>query len=82
MSTLKKQEKESFFRAYVTEALQAIVNNTAKFAGGTIIKKSYTEILQEIRGLSSGSSEESEEKEPEETAEDVIARISKLFTEM
>lgn len=38
---LKKQMQEKAYRIYVTDALKAITENTAKYAGGSYIKARY-----------------------------------------
>ena len=38
---LKKQAKEKAYRIYVTDALKAIAENTAKYAGGSYMKARY-----------------------------------------
>lgn len=38
---LKKQAQEKAYRIYVTDALKAIAENTAKYAGGSYMKARY-----------------------------------------
>lgn len=38
---LKKQAQEKAYRIYVTDALKAIAENTAKYAGGSYMKNRY-----------------------------------------
>lgn len=42
---LKEQMDIELYQAYITECLQVIANNTAKYAGGNIIKKRYYDIV-------------------------------------
>lgn len=44
---LKKQAKEKAYRIYVTDALKAITENTAKYAGGSYIKARYLDLEDE-----------------------------------
>lgn len=37
----KKQDQEQAYRVYVTDALKAITENTAKYAGGSYMKARY-----------------------------------------
>lgn len=58
--------KEELFRVYVTDALKILTSNTAKYAGGEYLKKTYREAVN---------------PKPEETrsADEIIANIkSKL----
>ena len=41
---LKKQIQEKAYRIYVTDALKAITENTAKYAGGSYIKARYLDL--------------------------------------
>ena len=41
---LKKQFQEQAYRAYVTDALKAITENTAKYAGGSYMKGRYYDL--------------------------------------
>lgn len=72
---LKKQMREKAYRIYVTDALKAITENTAKYAGGSYIKHRYLDL---------------EDQKPEETRtpdeiigkmKDKIARIGGGGTE-
>lgn len=72
---LKKQMQEKAYRIYVTDALKAITENTAKYAGGNYIKARYLDL---------------EDQRPEETRtpgeiiwkiKDKIARIGGGGTE-
>ena len=71
---IKRQSEEKAFRIYITDSLQAITNNTSNFvvpgAGavehGAKINKRFEDIL--------GNKPQKEEKQ--ETAEDVINRIT------
>ena len=41
---LKKQMREKAYRIYVTDALKAITENTAKYAGGSYTKARYLDL--------------------------------------
>ena len=41
---LKKQAQEQAYRAYVTDALKTITENTAKYAGGSYMKARYYDL--------------------------------------
>ena len=41
---LKKQMQEKAYRIYVTDALKAITENTAKYAGGSYMKARYYDL--------------------------------------
>ena len=46
-AVIRQKAKDDAYRAYVTEALRLIGENTAKYAGGSYIKAHYTEIIEE-----------------------------------
>ena len=41
---LKKQDQEKAYRAYVTDALKIITENTSKYAGGSYMKARYFDV--------------------------------------
>lgn len=41
---LRKQAQERAYRAYVTDALKTITENTAKYAGGSYMKARYYDL--------------------------------------
>ena len=45
ISVLRREREESAYKMYVTESLRAIVNNTARFAGGSTVEMHYSEII-------------------------------------
>ena len=59
---LKKQYQEKAYRVYVTDALKAITENTAKYAGGSYIKARYLDL---------------EDQKPEETRtpDEIISKM-------
>lgn len=59
---LKKQMQEKAYRIYVTDALKAITENTAKYAGGSYIKARYLDM---------------EDQKPEEirTPDEIISKM-------
>lgn len=42
---IKSHRQNITYQAYITNALKIIAENTAKFAGGTVLKHSYTELI-------------------------------------
>lgn len=42
---LKDQMDTEAYRVYVSDCLQAIAENTAKYAGGSVIKKRYYDVI-------------------------------------
>ena len=42
---LKQQAKDDAYKAYITEALRIISENTARYTGGGYIKVKYTDII-------------------------------------
>lgn len=70
INALKAKREDQAYRAYVTDALRLISENTAKYAGGSYIKARFVEIA--------GYGDNRKKKMPhkEETAEEVINRIA------
>ena len=67
---MRKQTENKLFRAYLTDGIKAIADNTAALhPKGVSLKFRYIEIIDDIK------SDEQPEK-PEETAEQIIERIS------
>ena len=67
---MRKQAENKLFRAYLTDGIKAIADNTsALHPKGVSLKSRYIEIIDDIK------SDEQPEK-PEETAEQIIERIS------
>lgn len=67
--TLRKENDEKVFRAYVTDALKAIAENTARFAGGSYMQARFASIA----GYGSGKKDAPEKVQ---TEEEIISRIS------
>lgn len=65
---LEAQEKTAY-RNYVTESLRCITNNTARFAGGYEIKKSFSELLKP-------------QKEDKRTGEEVITQMKEKLRKL
>ena len=67
---MRKQAENKLFRAYLTDGIKAIADNTsALHPKGVSLKSRYIEIIDDIK------SDEQPEK-PEEAAEQIIERIS------
>lgn len=45
---LKEQMHAEAYKTYVTDCLQSIAENTAKYAGGSVIKKRYYDLINHI----------------------------------
>lgn len=45
---VKQEAKDKIYRSYLTGCLRLIVSNTAKMGGGSVIKKSYDDIIEKI----------------------------------
>lgn len=55
------------FENYVADRLKAINDSVSRFIGGSVARKSYSELLGEIKG---------NVKKEERTADEIIASIS------
>lgn len=58
----RNESKEKVYKAYVTDTLKVIAENTARYAGGSTIKKRYIDISEE---------EKNEPQKPQKSAEKV-----------
>lgn len=74
LASLRQEAKERRYRAYVTDSLRVITENTARSAvGGTYITKRWIEV--ETHGF------QEDERSGDEVAADVIRRIGLTFAE-
>ena len=67
-SRINVKISDDIYRFYITNALKILTGNTARFAGGTELTKTYNDIM-------SNEDEEEQEKENEEKAADIISNI-------
>lgn len=69
----RNESKEKVYKAYVTDTLKVIAENTARYAGGSTIKKRYIDI----------SEEKNEPQKPQKSAEkvksDLLEKMKKDF---
>ena len=63
ISAFLKRQDEKIYRIYVTDALKAMVENTSRFAGGTVIKTRYCDLVDRTP------------KKETESAEQIVDRI-------
>ena len=47
MAEFKREQETKAYRIYVTETLRLLTENTAKFAGGAMIKEKYYDIINQ-----------------------------------
>lgn len=72
-SRIDKKTNDDIYRIYITNALKILTTNTAKFAGGSELTKSYHDII------SDDAVEEQQQQDDEQEAQNVISNIkSKL----
>lgn len=60
---IRQSAEAAAYRIYVTDALKAVVSNTARFAGGVEMKKRYADLIS------------SDKPAAKETAEEIISRL-------
>lgn len=65
LNVIKEQRKEDAERIYVTDALKAIAENTARMANGSVMSKRYAELLPIPKKV----------EKKEQTAEDIIQQV-------
>ena len=71
MLFLKKKTEERAFKIYITDALKAIAENTARQAGGRTMTKRYVDIITPPKP--------EDDEAPEEKSQKIVDRIrSKL----
>lgn len=67
---MRKQTEDKLFRAYLTDGIKAIADNTAAlYSKGVSLKFRYIEIIDDIKP-------DKQPEKPKETAEQIIERIS------
>jgi hypothetical protein len=72
-SRIDQKLHDDIYRFYVTNALKILTTNTAKFAGGTELTKTYREIISN----DTTQSEEQQEKEAQDIIKNMKAKIAK-----
>ena len=70
-SRIDKKINDDIYRIYITNALKILTSNSARFAGGSELVKSYSEIIMP----KNADDEAEQERESEEQAQDVIAMM-------
>lgn len=70
ISAFQKEQEEKAFKIYLTDALQAIAENTQRFAGGMKMNKRYYDIIN-IKP----------QQKQEETADEIILRLKERVNE-
>lgn len=71
---IKERVKDKIHKSYVADCLQAIATNTAKMGGGTVIEKSYRDIIAKIDDLDTSKGKLKKKKTAEEIIFDVMAK--------
>ena len=66
-SEYKRDQCELAYRIYVTDTLQVLTENTASFAGGSVIKAKYSDIINPQKRLE-------EKKSGDEIVIDIVQR--------
>jgi hypothetical protein len=65
IAKIEDMQEETIFRIYLTDALKIIGENTAKFAGGSMISKRFCDIIC------------NQKTEPEKPVEQIIDEVIK-----
>lgn len=73
---MKQEAEEKIYRSYVTRCLKLIVSNTAKMGGGSVIKKSYDEIIKKIDKANIYGTKKTE---PKQNADQIVATVVAKF---
>lgn len=77
-SVIDKKNEDDIYRIYITNALKILTTNTAKFAGGSELVKSFSEII----APKSAEEEQEQQKDNEEQARDVISMMKSKIAKM
>lgn len=48
INQIKKESEETALRVYITDALKAVVENTAKIGGGVTMRRRYADIINNV----------------------------------
>lgn len=73
-SRIDKKLHDDIYRIYVTNALKILTTNTAKFAGGTELTKTYREIISDENQV---ESEEQQEQKAQDIIKSMKSKIAK-----
>ena len=68
-------QRQEIYKIYVSDALRIIAENTAKFAGGSYIKKRYIDLIESKKQKSYqtfSSKKSKKQKEDKRTAQEII----------
>lgn len=76
ISTFQKRQKDVMYRVYVTDALKDLIEVQVARGGGSVEYRRFYDFIKDK------SKRKEEQKSPEETAEDVIARITNNLKNM
>ena len=68
---LRKRNEDLIYRIYITDCLRTIAENTAKFAGGSVLKSRYYDLIQPQK-----------KTVPEKTSEEILADINRKLAEI
>lgn len=69
ISQIKKESEQTALRVYITDALKAVVENTAKIGGGVTMRRRYADIINNV-------------PDDEETKEDAQKRAKGIINNM
>lgn len=71
---IKEESKDRIYKSYVTNCLKSVSGNTARMGGGSVIKKSYDEIIEKIDKTGIFAKQVKKPETAEQIASTVIAR--------
>lgn len=70
LQRIEDEQRTQIYQIYVTDALRAICENTARFGGGITLSKRYWDIVQNTAD------------EPQRTSDDIIASVCDGLNEL
>lgn len=80
VSWLKKDSEEKAFKAYITDALQGITNNTARIVnkdGMMIMPKRFTDVISNKEDNSTDVDAEQKSQEIKDHMKNILAKLGK-----
>ena len=77
-SRIEKKINDDIYRFYITNALKILTSNTARFAGGTELSKTYREIITDDYSKTNSDSEEKQEQQAQDIINSMKSKLGKI----
>lgn len=74
---LEIEKRDEMYRFYLTDALKAVAENTARLVGGTVMNYRYKDISTPVMYGADNDGEQNEDDNSEEKAQEIISRLKR-----